>query len=473
VVGALRSDLFNQNIIEALLVSLISLPLAIILVQFLLPEVSPLLGVKITSAYFHNWVYILMFFIITMVIGLIAGGYISIYLSRLSPVNVFKNKLNIGSNKAFFRKILMISQMVIFVGLIFSSVIIYKQMQYFINKDFGFNKEQLLIFYPDDFRFGDRLPALKSELLNNSDIINISAATMAPGTGNKQVIKLERKDSPDQKITLEEIGVDKDFIETMEMKMLAGESLKNSFSVQNENPEKKITDCIINETGVKELGLKNPIGEIIENRRIIGVVKDFNLHSLHEKIGPLIIRLGSKYLDEIILRLKPGNIPNTVKVIQDKSKEFNSGKPMDFDFFDERLKALYFSEQSFQKVIGYATGIAVFIACLGIFGISFFICQQRVKEIGIRKVLGASVKNIYLILTKEYLMQILVASLLAFPLSYYLISKWLQNFEYRIEIDLWTFVLSDILALLIVYITVSIRVIKAVRANPVESIRYE
>jgi putative ABC transport system permease protein len=195
--------------------------------------------------------------------------------------------------------------------------------------------------------------------------------------------------------------------------------------------------------------------------------------SARKKIPPILITQASDYLPEIVIKLKPGNIPNTIKLIREKSKEFNDGQPMSFDFFDERLKALYIDEQNFQKVIGYATGIAVFIACLGIFGISLFVCQQRIKEIGIRKVLGASVRNIFYLLTKEYVVMIVLSSLIAFPVSLYLIGKWLQNFEYKVDIDLWSFVISDIIAISIIIMTVSIKAIKTVRENPVEALKYE
>jgi putative ABC transport system permease protein len=473
VIGAFRFDLFNQIITEAIVVSLLSLPIAVVLVQLLLPDLSQLLGVKIAGDYFHNWGYVLIFCVITVVIGIITGSYISFYLSSFNPIDILKNKLSSGSKKVLFRRILISSQMIIFVGLIFSSLIIYKQLRYFINKDFGFNKEQLVVLYPDERDFGNRFDAFKNELKSNPDILNISGANILPGSGDKGVSLFPKKDNPGQMVPVEGISVDKDFIEAMEMKMVLGTSFQNSVSSDSESDDKISADCIINESTVRELGIKNPIGELVGNKKVIGVVRDFNMHSLHEKINPLMITMGRKYMSEVVIRLTPGNIPNTVKFIQEKSKQFNKGKLMEIEFFDDRISGQYIEEQKFSKVIGYATGLSIFVACLGIFGISLFITQQRVKEIGIRKVLGASIKDVFQMVTKEFFVLVLISSIIAFPIGYYFMNDWLRNFEYRINIDVWVFLLSALIGITVVFITVSYRAIKAALANPVKSLKYE
>jgi putative ABC transport system permease protein len=473
VIGAVKFDLFKQIIVEAILISLIALPIAITIVQFFLPDLSQLLGVKITSNYFYNWKYILYFTSITVLIGIIAGSYIAFYLSGLNPIDIIKNKTGKGAKKIIFRRILIATQMVIFVGLIFSSLTIYKQMNYFINKDFGFNKEQLVVLYPKNRRIGEKFEVFKNELKSNTEIINVSASIDLPGTANKGMQIVQRKDDPSQGIAVEWLHVDKDFIETMEMNILMGRGLQNAIPPDPEDPTKGAGDCVINEAAVREFGLKNPIGDNISGTRIIGVVKDFNMHSLHERIAPLVISVSNKYLSEIAVRVKPGNIPNTLKYIQEKSKQFNGGEAMQTSFYDERLNELYENEQKFSIVINYAAGIAIFVACLGLFGISLFVSQQRVKEIGIRKVLGASIRNIYTMMTKEFIILAGCSSLIAFPIAWYFIGKWLQNFEYRVNIDIWIFILSAIIGIVIVVFTVSIRAIQSALANPVKSIKYE
>ena len=467
VSGARKTDLFKQIITEAVVVTLISLPIAILLIEFMLPDISQLLGVKIESDYFHNFDYILGFLGVTLFVGVVTGSYIALYLSGFNPVDILKNKMNTGAGKVIFRRILITTQMVIFIGLIFSSVIINKQLQYFINKDFGFNKENLLVFKPEDgLQFGKTYAAFKNELIGNPGIINVTGAQGLPGQGGRGVDRIPKKDHPEQMVSVEGLSGDEDLIKTMGMKIVAGSDFQKGPS--GESPE-----CIINEAAVRELGLTNPIGEEIRGARVIGVVKDFNMHSLHEKIAPLMMRVSTKYMDEIAVRVKPDAVAAVIDFVKEKSKQFNNGRPMSMNYFDDRLDAQYAQEHKFSTVIQYATAIAVFVACLGLFGISLFICQQRLKEIGIRKTLGATVKDVYLMVTREFVYLILVSSLIAFPIGYYLISKWLQNFEYRIDIDASAFILSALIGIVIVVGTVSYQAIKASLTNPVNSLRSE
>jgi putative ABC transport system permease protein len=407
------------------------------------------------------------FFTIALGIGTIAGGYVSFYLTRFNPVDTLRNKSAIGSDKSVLRRALMATQMVIFGGLTLSSITIYKQLELFRNGDMGFTSTNLLLLYPDSKGFGRSFDAFKKELMNIPDIESVSGARTLPGSEVRAIMKLPRKNNPSETVSVEGVSVDKDFIETMGIKMVTGAS----FSDAGTNDSRR--ECLINESAMNEFGLLHPLGEEIGGLRIIGVVRDFRMHSFREKTSPLIITKGTQSIREVAIRTRLGSAPNTIKSIQDLSKDFNNGKFMEYETFDERLGPLYTQEHKFAKVIGYATGLAIFIACLGVYGMSVLVCHQRVKEIGVRKVLGASLHDIYFMVTREFLGLVLVSTVVALPLTIYFMNKWLQQFAYRTELDLWVFVLAVTIDTAIVLATVTVQATRAAAANPARSLRHE
>ncbi len=467
VLGAGRQNIIKQIILESLSVSILAIPAAVLLLELFLPKISNLLGTELSREYFHNWMFIILFLLITILVGVASGSYIAFYLSKFNPVNILHNKFNIGKNRVLFRQTLIGIQMVVFIGLIFISITIYQQLRFLYNKDFGFNKDELVVLYGEDSSLRNNFDAFKNELKNNPNIINVSGANMIPGTDSKMVIIAPRKDDPTKRISLEGTNVDGDFIRTLHMTIVSGRDFSSSY--QNGSNR----EYILNETAVKELGLKNPIGEKIMEGEVIGVVKDFNFHSLHESIQPMFLSRGTKYLSEIIVKINKTDIPGTIQYIKEKSKLFNNGSPMEFEFFDERLAKLYVEDENFGEVIGYFTLLSIFVACLGLFGMSLFAVQQRIKEIGIRKVLGASYLDIVIIISKEFISLVGIASIIAVPIAIYLISTWLQNFAYRINIDLWLIISTVFIALIITFVSVGFKALHAASANPVESLRYE
>ncbi len=469
VIGARRSDLVRQLLIESTFITLLSLPFAVGLVEIFLPSLSILLGKKLPVDYFHNFQFTFLFICIAVIVGILSGGYISFYLSKLQPADIIRNKINIGSGKTFFRKVLISVQMIIFIGLIIAFITINKQMAYFHNKDLGFNKNNLLVFEGDNdnSQLTNHFDAFKNELEANPGITAVSGAFGAPATEGRGVFLMPSKTNPSKKIPVEGLSVDKDFIETMGMKIIKGKS----FAGLTAGELKGV--CLINQAAVKQLGFKNPFNELIGKQRVIGIVKDFNMHSLRESIAPMVIGVSTKYLNEVVVRIRPDNISQTIKFAQNISKKFNYGKPMDYEFFDERIDGLYGTEHKFDKMIGYFTGLAIFIACLGLFGLSLFISRQRIKEIGIRKVMGASTGNIFLILTKEFIILTIISVIIAAPISIYFINKWLQNFSYKITPDISIFILSVILALAISLISIGFQSVKSALSNPVEFLRNE
>lgn len=467
VIGARKIDFLKQNVIESVAITFLALPAAIMLVEIFLPNVSQLIGERISSNFYHRWKYLLYFWGVTVLVGIIAGSFISFYISKFKPIDIFKNVINTGSKRASFRKIMIGFQMIIFTVLIFASIIIYGQLNYFLNKNLGFDKEGLVVFYPENREIGGSFEAFKNELKKNPNILNVSGGSEVPCSNSEIKISLPDKEDPTRSVEAEHLFADKDFIETMGMKMKLGKTFRQSHL----SDSSKL--CIINETAMRELGIANPIGEKIMDMEVIGVVKDFNIHSLHKKILPVVIERSTNNLVEIAVRIREKNKASTIAYIRNISKEFNKGKPMDYQFMNDRLGELYQGEQRFGSIIEFFTVITTLVACLGLFGMSLFISQQRVKEIGVRKVMGASITNIFFMLTKEFIVQALIAEVIAIPIAIYLINKWLQNFAYKINYDIWIFVISVSSAILISLLAVGYHAIKAATANPVKSLRYE
>ena len=469
VIGAGRANLIIQILIETILLALLSLPLAVGLVEIFLSSISLLLGKELPLNYINNFQFLFLFAGITILVGILSGSYISAYLSKLRPIDVMRNKVITGTGKVAFRKVMVAIQMVIFIGLIIASVIINKQINYFHNKDFGFNKNNLIVFEGnnDNQELTNNFNVLKNELKTNPDIIGVSGGFGTPGTEGRMISLISNKDDPSKKIPVEGLLVDKDYVEAMGMKIIRGKSFADL------SPGELKNACIINQAAIKQLSIKNPFQEMFGNYRVIGVVNDFNMHSLREPVPPMLITVSTEYLDEVVVRVRHANIPNTIKFIQIVSKKFNEGKPMNYQFFDDRLDRLYKNEHKFDKMISYFTGLAMFIACLGLFGISLFAAQQRVKEIGIRKTMGASTRNIFYLLTKEFILITVISIIIAVPFSFYFINMWLQNFVYKINIGIEIYLISSLLALLIAVLTTSFQAIKAATADPVKSLKYE
>jgi len=467
VIGAERHNIIKQIATESLFIFILVIPVAFLLVEIFLPYVSRLLGKEIERNYFHNWGKLILFILIAISAGVLSGSYISIYLSKLNPIDILHNRFGSGSSGTLFRKLLITGQMIIFMGLILGSITIYKQLRYFHNKDFGFNKDEVLVFYGEDKSLRNNFDGFKNELKTNPDIMNVSGANMIPGTGSRMVVTLRSKDNPEKIVKVEGSEVDREFIKTMGMKITAGRDFEEA------DLQKSKRGYILNETAARELGMTNHVGETLDTWEIIGIVKDFNFHSLHEPIGPMFLSLGTNYINEIVVKVRKGKIPGSIQFVKEKSREFNGGSAMDFEFFDERLSQLYVEEEKFAAVIGYFTGLSIFVSCLGLFGMSLFIVQRRVKEIGVRKVLGASRWNILYLIAREFIILVLIASVITIPIAIYLISGWLQNFAYRIDVDIVIVAGTVAAALIITLSTVGIKVLKAAAANPVESLRYE
>jgi len=467
VIGAGRKNLAKQILGESVIVSFISLPIALLLVHLLLPTVNQLFNKELIINYTQNWQFIIGFIFVTLFVGLISGSYIAFYLSSFRPVEVLKSKINTGITKSVYRRILITVQLIIFIVLILGTGIIFRQIHYANNKDMGFNKEGIVIIYYDDDEFRRRYESFKNEVAKNPNIINVSGAMFSPPYNGGMEWDVPGVDDPSQVTKVEGLAVDFNYIETYEFKLKEGRSFSREFPSDS-------SAIILNETAVKELGLVDPVGKKINNRTIIGVIKDFHLHSFHMEIKPMIIDIMRlKYAREVVVRIHPGKISETISFLEDKWEEFAPDSPFEYSFFDDALEQLYREEQIFGKIISIFTFLAIFIASLGLFGLSLFIAEQRTKEIGIRKVFGSSVSRIFKLISKEFILMVLIANLIASPIAYYFMNKWLENFAYRTKIEIWLYIVAVALSMFIVLITMSFQTLKAAYTNPAESLRYE
>ena len=475
VLGAVRKQLIWQFILESFLYAALSSALALGLLQLLMPAYTNLLGYELPSFWKDPMVYFFILSII-IIIGFLAGIYPALLLSSFSPIEALKGKLRVGKNGAFFRKALVVFQFSVSVLLIISITIITSQMKFVKDKDLGFNKEQTLLVRIDNNDIYKGMDRFKTTLQADPTVMNVSLMSGEPG-GFHDIHTFEIQSKPGQKLLFDTEFADFEFAKSLGIKIIAGRDLSPAF------PTDSSSSVLINRTAAQKMGYNNPedaIGKWIKNvtrdtahRIIVGVVEDFNFASLKEKIEPMIISTGQDWRVAVV-RLKPSdhlqsNIENFRKVYASVA----AGYPFEYDFLDQEFNEHYKDDIRQGNILSIFSAIAIFIACLGLFGLASYTAIKRTKEIGVRKVLGSSVQNIVVLLSKDLLKPVLLGTLIAIPFGYYIMNKWLQGFAYRTNITWWMFALSAIAAILIALITVSFQAIKAALTNPVKSLRSE
>ncbi len=475
VLGAVRKQLFSQFILESLLYAAISSVLALLILQLLMRPYTNLLGYTLPSYWTDPWVYIFIAAII-LIIGLLAGIYPALLLSSFSPIESLKGKLKIGKNGAFFRKALVVFQFSISVLLIISITIITSQMGYVRNKDLGFNKEQSLLVQIDNGDIYDRRVRFKNMVQNDPSIMSVSLMSGEPG-GFHDTQGFEAEAKPGEKLLFDTEFADFEFVKSLGLKIIAGRDLSSSF------PTDSTQAVLINRTAAIKLGYSTPeqaIGKWVKNmtrdslrRNIVGVVEDYHYASLKEKIDPIIISTSQDWRVALI-RIKPSNhLQPTIENIKKTYASVASGYPFEYNFLDEAFNQHYKDDIKQNSILSIFSAIAIFIACLGLFGLASYTAIKRTKEIGVRKVLGSSVQSIVVLLSKDLLKPVLLGTFIAIPVGYYLMNKWLQGFAYRTDIYWWMFALAGMAAILIALVTVSSQAIKAALSNPVKSLRTE
>jgi putative ABC transport system permease protein len=471
VVGANRTQLLKQFIGESLLYSFFALIIGLLLVHLLLPFFSRLAGKPLSLSYSPS--LFLFLFGLALFIGVLSGIYPALVLSSFQAIRVLKGALKYKSGSAVFRRILVVTQFSLSIFLITGTLFVFRQMNFLMTKDLGYNKENIICL-PMGGQLAGKYDTFKAELLNNSSIISLSRANTTPDIKQSSIagydFSWDGRQEGDGFSVINVMGVDADYLNTFNMEMAEGRFFSDKFQTD-------ISDsCVINETAVAAMGLESPLGKRVYwddfKGEIIGVIKDFHFSSLHEEIEPLMMRMGWS-LDNICIRIQSDNIPETIGFIESTQKDLLPNDTFEYEFLDARLGNRYAAEQRMEKILIFSTVFAIFISCLGLLGLASYTAEQRTKEIGIRKILGSSVAGIMLLLSKEFIKWVLLANLIAWPVAYFAVKNWLQNFASRTDIQWEIFLISGSLALVISMFTVCYQSIKSALANPMDSLRYE
>ncbi|GEO02361.1 ABC transporter permease [Adhaeribacter aerolatus] len=480
VIGAHKGQLILQYLGESILMTLVAFLLAIPIVELALPYFNELSGETLRLHLGQDFLVVAGLLLCSIPVGLLAGLYPAFFLSSFLPIDVLKsNNTGKGFRLSALRQILVITQFVISVVLIAATAIVYRQLNYLQQKDLGFDKDQLLVFNMQSDKMQQAYEQVKTELLRNPNIVAASASYGEPGglvAGDGIRLRGDKDNRPISMFT-----VDYDYIPSLKLQMAAGRPFSKNYKTDEQQA------YIINETAAKELGFGTPekaLGqEIIWDEwlnpdklkigKVVGVVKDFHYKSLHQKIEPFIMHVYPGTFNRMTIRMRPGNIPATLTHLEKTWKIFAPEYPFEYNFLDEYFGKMVESERKLSQVFTIFAGLAIFIACLGLLGLVAFSAQQRTKEIGIRKVMGASVTQITLLLTKDFTKLVLIAILIATPIAWYAMHTWLQDFPYRITISPWIFFLAGFISLLFTLVTVSYLAHRAASTNPIKSLRTE
>ena len=477
VSGAQRSEIIIQFLSESVLISWIAMLLAFGLTSLVLPWLNTLTGEHLKINILLKWQVIIPVIIVPFLVGIVSGIYPALFMSSFQPVKVLKGFLKVGGGNISFRKILVTVQFAISIILIICTSIVFSQMRYMQKKSLGFDREHIVTvpYTPD---LSDKYEAFRTELLSNSNIKNAGRSSRIP-TGRLLDEMGTRVSSGDTlaPITtdIKFITSDYDFIPTYGVKVLAGRDFSRDFGADT-------SAFIINEAAAKILGFKNindAIGKDLGygniTGKLIGVINDFHFESMHQKIVPLLLfkPKNQNFYGRISIKIGGNNIPAALAHIEKTWKKFLPETPYQYTFLDENFDKLYKSEDKQKTLLTVFACLAIFIACLGLFGLSAFSITQRIKEIGIRKVLGASTRGLVQLLSKDFLKLVIISVVIAFPVAWYFMHKWLQGFAYRTELQWWIFLMALIIAGVIAFITISFQAIKAAVANPVKSLRTE
>jgi len=470
VVGALRSVLIKQFISESILLTTIAVLVSLVLLAFLLPYFNQITQKQIGLP-FNQPTFWLKLAVITLITGVVSGSYPALFLSSFNPVKVLKGTLKLDSSTTIFRKGLVVFQFVLSVVLIIGTIIVSRQVNYIQSLNLGFDRENL-VYIPLEGNLVKSYDVFKTEALKMPGIGSVTRSN-APPTGivsSTINVQWDGKD-PGNNVSFTDAAVGYDYIKTLKLKMVAGRDFSKDFATDT-------AGYIVNETAVQRMGYTDPIGKSLTmwdyKGKIIGVVKDFHSASLHDKIKPLILYPGEKANDGMALvRTQPGKTRQAIASLEKITRELNPGFQFTYKFSDDEYNKLYNNEQIVGELSDAFAFLAIFISCLGLLGLAMFTAEQRTKEIGIRKVLGASVASLFTLMSSEFLVLVVIALLIATPLARYGMSYWLQTFAYHPPLEWWTFALAGLLIIAIALATVSFQAIKAALINPIKSLRSE
>lgn len=476
-VGAFKIQLVKQFMTESILLFMIAFGLAVILSELFLPVLNQLSG-KQLSINFFDYRFISGAIALIILIGMISGSYPAFYLSAFKPASILRKKISSGKSGFVFRNALITVQFVLSIFLILSTSIVYNQVRFMQNKNLGFDRGNI-VYIPIKENIGKSYETVKTELLRNPNIISVTAKDCLPTTHTNRTLGIHWEGKrPDQdKIATETLKIDYDYFKTLGLKIIEGRDFSKDYATD------ATSAFVLNEEAIKRMEIQAPvIGKEFTLYRqkgtIIGVLKDAYFKSLHKEIEPQVYHILTDMTDVgsegvVLIRIAGKDIPEMISSIEEIWNRVNPNAPFEYNFLDETYNNLYLTEMRVGTILKYFTILAIFISCLGMFGLASFAAERRTKEIGVRKVLGASVSGIVALLSKDFIKWVLIANFISWLIAYIFMNKWLQNFAYRISIGILTFLFAGMIALIIALLTVSYQSIKAAVANPVESLRYE
>jgi len=469
IAGAFRRQLVVQFLNESLILSAIAMVIAACITVGILPAFNNIIDREITYGFFAGITLLPVLVSLVLIVGIFSGIYPALYISSFRPVKALSGSYERLTGKKRLRNVFVTFQFCVSIILITGTLIIGRQLDYIKTTDIGYNREQVLAMPIRDDVIRDNLEALKTDLLKNPAIEYVSASSHIPNRitwgGN-----LVSKDN--EQIRTNSCAVDYDYVDLFDIDVVEGRNFSREFTSDRNGA------FLLNETAVKNLGWKSPLGREISHwgfktGKVVGVFKDFHYRSLHRKIGPLYLIFYPERVRILFVKMHSGNIQSVVRFVGETVESYNPEHPFDYFFLDDSFNDMYKSELKFGKIFNWFSALAIFIACLGLLGLISFSAEIRTKEIGIRKVLGASIASVLKLITKEYLLLIAFASVIAWPVSFYFLNNWLKNFSYRIAVSWDVFLFSGMIIIIIALVTVSYQSVKAARANPVEALKYE
>ncbi len=473
--GSTRGMLITQFLSESFILSFASLVLALVFIKVSLPYFNNLLGAKLVLNLFTNWYTVPALLLFSVFVGILSGSYPAFFLSSFNPYEVLKGSVRNSMKNGKLRRVLVVFQFAVSILLIVCTMVMYRQIKFMLNKDVGFNKEQLIVINRAE-AIGPKMKAFKESVKRVSGVVNISSSTAVPNrVNNTNGYGLEGR--KDESFLIVTNWVDYDFLDTYGMKLVSGRNFSDSFSTDKDA-------CIINESSVKNFGITEPEkarfmqpGEAGKRQYIpvVGVVQNFNFESLRNPIQPYILCFQTEnfFWGYITVKLAAGNYKKTISDIENIWKEYAANTPLQYYFLDADFEEMYVQERQNAKMAVIFSILAIFIAALGLFGLTSFTVEQRTKEIGVRKAMGSSVSGIFVVISREVIVLVTISALIAWPLIYYVAQKWLENFYYRIHLGIFSFAAGLVIALGIAIATISYRIMRAATVNPAQSLKYE
>lgn len=480
VMGSQRRQLIAQFIAESVVIALIAMVISLVLIYVLLPTFNSLANKSLPFSYIFQGPIILSLLAIVIFVGIVGGSYPAFYLSGFSPINVLKGKLTTKGGSAVFRKFLVAFQFMISIFMLISTLIVFDQLQFMRNKDLGFEKERVVRISMNERALREKSQVLINQLKQMPEISSVGTASSSPGLGiGKLLLKVEDNEGKLVDRGVDLYAADYDFVSTLGMKVVTGRDFSREF------PSDTTFGALVNESMVKRMSWENPIGKKFvfsdgnpdtpdNERTVVGVVKDYHQNSLYDPIEPLMILMAPRN-GFVFVRTEEGDVRKSLAAIESAWKEIFPTYTFEYDFLDADFNSQYKADEKRSQIFTAFSGLTIVIACLGLLGLAAFTTEQRTKEIGVRKVIGASVQNLVVLISREFFLLVGIGMIVAFPLAWFFTNDWLQNFAYRIELKgEWpTFILSALLAFIITLMTVGFHVVRAASANPVKSLRDE